>query len=284
MNIAEWNVRHDLLGFETEIKQMLFDKNISVMFFTETDSESIRGNFNIKDYDTFYPANDNVRVVGIARKEPGVQFKMRDDLMSSRFASIWIECITTTSKKFLICGCYREWTVDGDDSINGQKERLNIFIDQINRACEENEKVLILGDMNLCLKKWNEKEFRYKSLSEPLRSNLTINNLNIADLGYTYFSDHADFNGDFASSELDHVYFSNTCSVTSKTLPKAGTDHLPILARLELSQKRTMYISHVTKRSFKRFNIEHFKVDLANCKWVSLIECTDVSDAANLYD
>ena len=267
---------------------MLIDEDISVMFFTETDSRSIRDNFKIQNYDTFYPpkadAKDKIRIVCIARKDPAIQFKMRSDLMSSRFASIWIECKTAINKKILIGGCYREWTYGGDDSINGQKERLNIFIEQINKACDENDKVLILGDMNLCTKKWDDNNFRYKSLSVPLRSTLTANNLNIADLELTWFADHAGPDGEFASSALDHIYFSNTCNVKTNTLPKAGTDHLPIIARLELGRMRKMNIRHVTKRSFKNFNLERFKSDLANCNWEALIECTNVDDAAAMYD
>ena len=204
LNVAEWNIRHDHLRLEDEIKQILTDQNIAIMFLTETDSREIRNNFKIWGFDTFYPLqpepNDKVRIVCLVRQDPEIKYAMRDDLMSAKIPTIWVEYRTNTNNKFLIGGCYREWTNDGDDSIDGQKKRMSVLVDQINMAYGDCGRVVMVGDMNLCTTKWDEGNYRYKSIAEPLRTTLTTNNLQIANLGLTYFPDHPNIHGEYVNS------------------------------------------------------------------------------------
>ena len=292
LRVAEWNVRSNIFGREKDVIRIMHDEKISLMFLTETDSEFIiRDNFNIQNYTTFYPKKeeedeiDNVRIVCLARNDTDVKFKLRPDLMSSQFSSIWVECRTSSSKKYLMGGCYREWTKNGDDSIEGQKARLHILLDQIGEASRECERVLIVGDMNLCSEKWNEKNYRYKSLSDPLLATLDTYGLNIANIGLTYEADHADVNGEYATSAIDHAYFSDACETTSSTLSNSSSDHSPIVIGLNLGRSRPKKYTHVVeKRSFRGFNLNQFRMDLSCYNWEKLLQSDNVDEAAALYD
>ena len=80
--------------------------------------------------------------------------KVRDDLMSDEFSSIWLELGLPGKKKFLVCQIYREWQYLGqaDDtskSLSEQMSRWCIFLDHWEKALATDKEVIVLGDFNL---------------------------------------------------------------------------------------------------------------------------------------
>ena len=53
----------------------------------------------------------------VVYKHSSIVSKVRTDLMSDEFSSIWIECGLPRKRKFLVCNLYREWQYlgQGDD-------------------------------------------------------------------------------------------------------------------------------------------------------------------------
>ena len=60
-------------------------------------------------------------------------FKIREDLMSTEFPSIWLE-FPNENKKSLVVGFHREWSHYGDNTEIAQSQRLDIFTNQIDMA------------------------------------------------------------------------------------------------------------------------------------------------------
>ena len=50
--------------------------------------------------------------------------KVRNDLMTSEFPSIWCEESRETERNVLICGFYREWSTEGIRSAEAQKKSI----------------------------------------------------------------------------------------------------------------------------------------------------------------
>ena len=80
--------------------------------------------------------------------------KVRHDLMSDSFSSIWLEVGLKRQKKFLVSNVYRDWQfVRQADQVSGtiasQLSRWESFLQQWETAIASDQEIHVLGDMNL---------------------------------------------------------------------------------------------------------------------------------------
>ena len=132
----------------------IFDaKSIAI---TETDTISLRKeeNYQIKGYLTIFPERKNetskIRIIAFVKESISTQIKIRNDLMSNVFPSIWIELINTIKKNTLIAGFYRQWSSEFCKKEEAEQIGMNIFTDQLEKASCEEKVLLVMGDANLC--------------------------------------------------------------------------------------------------------------------------------------
>ena len=71
--------------------------------------------------------------------------KVKTELMSEEFPSIWIELSDQHSKKLLIGGFYKELTRDGRGNEEDQITRMKVFTEQIEAASKIAKKSLGIG-------------------------------------------------------------------------------------------------------------------------------------------
>ena len=188
------------------------------MFLTETDTRNLSNedSYVVHGYKTILPLkktdNNLVRIVCLVKESLLTNIKVRLDLMSDEFPSIWLEYQSDNKKKpTLISGFYRVWTQDGEKTTEGQLARIKVFNSQIEQAFEQKIKMnmMILGDANLCANKWFSTKFLNKNVAKALQNTLSRCGLKIADVGPTFQSDHIKVDGEMYGSALDHVYFSS---------------------------------------------------------------------------
>ena len=87
----------------------------------ETDTHNINEekDFKLLGYNTFFQTKNNpsekTRIVCLieSKKVGSQEIKLRKDLMSDKFPSIWIEIERNHERNILVCGYYREWSMDG---------------------------------------------------------------------------------------------------------------------------------------------------------------------------
>ena len=87
-------------------------------------------------------------------KHESITAKVRNDLMDSSVSSIWLSVGLKHQRKILVGGVYRVWQhldrrdggASGTDS--AQLGRWNTFLNQWERALEENKEVITIGDFN----------------------------------------------------------------------------------------------------------------------------------------
>ena len=107
-----------------------------------------------------------------------------------------------------------------------QLQRLNALEDQIKRAKSATNETAIVGDFNLCMDKWNEKTYQWKTLSDYWINVLKENGLKYEEMGTTYESFYTLKNGNKVKSALDHVYHTNNSIFKeSRKLQNSMSDH-----------------------------------------------------------
>ena len=119
INCCQWNIKRGLVKHELEIKNLLVEEKIDIMFLTETDSFAINkeSDYLIKGYQTILPKtsghNSKIRIITLIKNEMMNKVKVRRDLMSENFPSIWVEVSERFNKSTIIAGFYREWSHSG---------------------------------------------------------------------------------------------------------------------------------------------------------------------------
>ena len=116
LRCVSWNIRRGVWKQEMVIKLMLHEEIIDVLFLVETDTKSIKtqDDYKIEGYSTYLQnresPEDMVRVIAIVDEETGKNIKVREDLMSEKFPSIWLKVARKKEEGVLLGGFYREWT------------------------------------------------------------------------------------------------------------------------------------------------------------------------------
>ena len=88
----------------------------------------------------------------------------------------------------LICAIYREFndlTGEGTMSTVQQIEKLEVLHTQIEKASKEGL-ILIIGDMNIDLQKWEDPKYYQKQQAEKYQSIIGEIGLEVIDFGITY--------------------------------------------------------------------------------------------------
>ena len=241
LKVCTWNVRRGIIKRELEIKELLKNEEINILFLTESDI--ILGktdDYKIEGFTTVFQKreseNEKIRVVAFIKEDVESQIIVKENLMSFEVPSIWLELKAEHSVPFIICGVYREWAHNFDSSEAAQIKQMEEFASQIDAANETYEKVIITGDINLCSSKWADVNYLRKNIARPLLECINQHGLIIADIGVTYQADHVLKDGTIPESCLDHVYSSSNIQKIVKVskLLNSSTDHLPVLIKLDL--------------------------------------------------
>ena len=292
LKICSWNIRRGLLKRELELKDMLNSEKLNIMFLVETDTKMLHGknDYKIEGYETILQktnkSNEKIRIICLVKEETFKCTKIREDLMSSEFPTIWLEITRNNQKNLLVCGFYREWTRNGNNTENEQSLRLKIIIDQMERATRENKSTIMLGDANLCAHKWDEEDYRLFNLAAELKTSLAQCGLESLDIGKTYMADRLRSDGTIIESALDHIYVSHdqNTKITAKKLDTSSTDHLPIMAEINIKAQQAKKATTIHKRSMKNFTQQKWIECLAGQEWEDLGRTDDVNEMAQYFN
>ena len=287
LTISSWNINRGLIKKQTQIEQYLNNHNVDILGLQECDLKfySEKHPFVISGYVTYSNLiksnNDKTRLLLLVKE--GLRVSLRKDLMNSDFCSIWVEI--QAKKKVILGTFYREWN-DGshDKSVAHQRENLQLFLDQIQRASsEKSSKVVIVGDMNIDLNKVLNENYYLKPLHQDLESCLAVQGLVNVDVGNTFTAFRTREDGTTISSAIDHLYISDLNSLREwKVLDVGLSDHSPILAIIDLKGFNEKQDA-LTVRSFKHFNQTAFNHDLAMQRWEDLGMTENVDEMCRMF-
>ena len=286
LTICSWNIKKGLIKREEELKDMLKNESIDIMFLLETDNKNLvtESDFQIEGYKTIFHARKDhttlLRMICLIREEITESTLVLDKIMSEDIPSIWIEFKEQNQTKTAIGAFYREWTHNGVKSEAEQIKNMGLFCNQIEKCTSRYNNTIILGDMNLCSEKWKEVNFIYKNVANMLINTLEQCGLRERELGTTYTADGLNKNGDVVTSAIDHIYVSADLESKTKTskLINSSSDHLPIVARIERKKTNTKKYKTITKRSTKNFN------KTAWCETLKRIQAKNTEESEYLED
>ena len=121
-----------------------------------------------------------------------IEVKERSDLMSPTISTVWLEYRSKNGAKNLICFRYREFNPCTDEadvdttSINEQLSRFQVFEEQVRKASKECSSVYVLGDLNLDLNKFKDKNYYLRKISNEYESLVGECGLEITNFGITW--------------------------------------------------------------------------------------------------
>ena len=174
----------------------LEEEEIDIMFLVEVDTNliKIKTDFILAGYETAVQKRksdeEKVRVICVFKEELSSEIKVREDLMSNEFPSIWLEVKQNTGKNLLVGGYYREWSKNGKKTEKEQVESIKVLIEQMEKATNEKKTVVMLGDMNINAEKWRDEKSRNKKVASEILGALEACGLKHMKLGCTFLADN----------------------------------------------------------------------------------------------
>ena len=159
-------------------------------------------------------------------------------------------------------------------------------MEQMKKATEENKKVIMMGDANLCCHQWENKEYKHFHLATELRGMLAQWGMENLQLGNTYLADRIRVDGTLIESAIDHIYtnHSKNAGIKVKKLHIRATDHLPIIAEVTGHVRMKNWPKTVIKRSMKNFTLANWNECLSEQDWEKIRLTEDPNEMAKHFN
>ena len=209
--------------------------------------------------------------------------KVRHDLMSDQFSSIWVEVGLPGRTKFLVCQLYREWRYLGQpnrgihsSTLQEQMRRWVIFLDQWEQALATGKEVLVLGDINLDHIKF-DKAGGLQPLVDTMVEKIYPSGVVQCVKTATHF-----WPGQTPSG-LDHIYTNVPDKLGQAQVKICGSsDHrLVMITRHSRIMKQS--IRYCRKRSYRDFDENAFMEEVNKISWWEVYSCNDVDLAVDIF-
>ena len=148
IKLSHWNAGNAYLENKTiQIENLISDHHPHLLGISEANlhKDHCLDNCKIENYDLITSKTMDNRNLNISRvvvyKHTSLVAKIREDLMSDKFSSIWLEVGFPGRTRFLVCNLYREWQYMGQSDhssleIPEQLARWIIFLEQWERALD----------------------------------------------------------------------------------------------------------------------------------------------------
>ena len=290
LKLCHWNKGSSFLeNSMTEIEQIVAEYKPHILGISESNFYSYQNleDVQINDYklylaDTLNNAELNIsRVAVYVHKD--IVVKVRHDLMTDSFSSIWLEVGLRRQKNFLVCNIYREWQhvnqVNQDSgSIVAQLARWESFLQKWEVAIAAELEVHVLGDMNL-------NYFRFQSSPQSNHSSRLrplINQLldRIVPHGFSQLvTVETRIWANQEPSLLDHFWSNKPEKLRGvHAFYQAASDHKMIFA-VRHTKGETSKPRITRKRCYKNFKPEEFISAVKKISWFDAYMTEDVEEA-----
>ena len=293
LRIGNLNICKGLNNKEAQLLNMIEEEEIDIIGVSETDLKDFDESlpYTLRGFKTFWPLKRSKanmkRMLCFVKQD--VEVKERTDLMSSQISSIWLEHKPVNGKKILLCLTYREFNpCTGEEEIDKtnvseQLSRLELFRQQVEKAAKETENIYILGDLNVDINRWNNKDYYLKKVAEEYQTLIGKNGLELIDFGITW--KRIQENGVIKQSALDHLLTNQASSIiNNKTIKVTYSDHSAILADIATSKQKARKLK-ITSRDLRklRSNPRKFSEELSKIDWAQITEKEDL-DVDDMVD
>ena len=252
-----------------------------------------KNDVQIDDYNVFFSKTLDNESLNASRisvfTHKDLTVKERADLMNDSFSSVWLEVGLPRSKKIIICNLYRDWQYldqDSDASLAtaAQLSRWLSFIEQWERALQDNREVHVMGDTNLDFLKWDDpnqpgshQRHRLHKLSHAIFDR-------VFPFGFVQMVSVATrFWPGQEPSGLDHWYTNKPGKLSDiQVNNQGGSDHKLIFG-IRYSKAIISKPKIIKKRSYKNFVPVDFLAKIRSISWLDIYLCEDLETATDLF-
>ena len=251
-------------------------------------------NVQLEDYELFTSLTmDNVNLQYsrvVVYKHSSIISKVREDLMSPKFSSIWLECGLPRKRKFLVCNLYREWQYLGQGADKSSRDaqqqlaRWIVFIEQFERALDTGMEVYCMGDVNLDFLTWTKTDLEpeHKTVKQKKLIVELFDRILSRGVKQRVRSATRSWPGQ-ANSGLDHFYTNSPNKISEVQVHFEGSSDHKILHAVRFSTKIKSHVKYVKKRSYRNFDKNSFLTDFHKISWWSLYFTEDVKEAVDVF-
>ena len=307
--IASWNCRRGLVCSNklptaklVEIKSFLYESKLDLLCVIESDIYGEKSTnlarqkltqaeaewaLSVHGYKVFFPKSWYVhgvaRIIIYAKQELKVIVK-NESIASSDLPTFTSEISFGQERKTIVSYFYREFTgaVSGLKDKQSQKERLRRQINNWKNLCQSNKDVVILGDANLCAKKWELDDYHEKEIADMVRHFLLTNDLTQTVSEYT--RSEIGRGGIVLKSCIDHCYVNSPDKITTNVVHVGDSDHDAVMIKKASRLPRTRP-KVIRKRSYNNFNIETFLNDVHTSDInEAVVAETEIDIAAEVFE
>ena len=196
----------------------------------------------------------------VVYKHSSIISKVRKDLMSPQFSSIWMECGLPRKRKFLVCNLYREWQYlgqGGDRSsrdIQQQLSRWIIFIDQFERALNTGMEVYCMGDVNLDFLTWTQADLEPEHKTVKLKQLIVelFDRILSRGVQQCVTAPTRSWPGQ-ADSGLDHFYTNAPSKISAVQVSFEGASDHRLIHTVRFCSKIKSQVRYVKKKELQEF-------------------------------
>ena len=295
IKLSHWNAGSAHLENKvSEIENLISDFHPHLIGISEANlhKSHYRDNCKIADYELITSLTMNNETLQISRvvvyKHISLVAKVREDLMSDRFSSIWLEVGFPGRSKILVCNLYREWQYMGqaDQSsldISEQLARWILFLDQWEQALETGMECIVMGDFNLDFLSFNRtnvpsssQAYKLKPLVQELFAKIVPHGVKQCVVGATRQGAAGQ-----PDTGLDHVWTNTPGKMSQIHTRFSGSDHKVIFG-VRYSKMIRSSTRYVKKRSYKNFDEAKFLEKIRGLSWWEVYRSEDVNEAVHL--
>ena len=189
----------------------------------------------------------------------GIIYKVRNDLkiyQSKKLESVFIEIIKSNNRNIIVACVYRHLSME----VN-KFNRLFLNTLSENLLSEKNKEIVLLGDFNIDLLKY-EKDHNTADFLDQMYSASLVPHITSP----TRITSHS-------RTLIDNI-FSTAISenAISGNIVTSISDHLAQLLFLPIDQLKTNNNKNIYQRNFKSFNQQIFLEDIQNLNWSNVRE------------
>ena len=277
LRVGAWNCNKGYLskGKIAEIENQMIEHKLDICAVSEVEINKTKFHsdslYQIKGYNFLLPKSwkkGRARSIVYFRRHLEDHMKVRKDLMSPDQPDIWIEMQSKLDKELIIGFYYREFTgIDGDRSMEKQKERLKVWTTAVGKVEEEGKDLLLMGDFNVDMFKDHSAEDS-NTIPKILNACCLENGL-VQKVTKATRSRVVD--GRVESSCLDHIYSNKPTTIRNiRIIQISSSDH--DLIKCERHSNDGYTPEKITVRNYRNFKDDDFSEELGSYNWDEFYE------------
>ena len=290
VKLAHWNAGSAHLHNKMQdIEKVISDYHPHVIGISESNLKKDHDlqDVQIQEYELITSKTLENEQLNISRvvcyKHNSIVSKVRDDLMSDEFSSIWLELGLPNKKKFLVCQFYREWRYMGQadrgehsNTIEQQMRRWVVFMDQWDRALATGKEVIVMGDCNI-----DHQRFTKAGVLQPLVDVMMDRIYPQGVVQCVHGITHS-WPGQTPSG-LDHAYTNIPEKLSPIQVIHCGSSDHRLILGVRYAKNIKQSIRYCQKRSYKNFDEKLFMEEVGKLSWWDVYACQDVDVAVDIF-